>query len=157
MNNEYRASVVVRTVAYILAAPLIVFGLYVILHGHLTPGGGFAGGAIMATFIALFLVSFGRKGAGSLHRNLFSVLESLGLTVFVVLAFLGISNTFFYNFMVNSGHLFGRVISFGVNPGYLDTGGVIPLMNIAVGLEVFSAISLIVLEMFTYSREDKND
>lgn len=157
MDNEYKASVIVRNVAYILAAPLTVFGLYIILHGHLTPGGGFAGGAILATFIALFLVSFGRKGAESLHRDSFYVLESLGMTAFIALAFLGISNTFFHNFMVNSSQLFGRVISFGVNPGYLNTGGVIPLMNMAVGLEVFSAISLIVLIIFTNSREDKND
>ena len=38
-------------------------------------------------------------------------------------------------------------INAGVNAGYLNTGGVIPLMNIAVGIEVFAALSIIVIFM----------
>jgi len=157
MKDEYNASIIVKNIAYILAAPIVVFGLYVILHGHLTPGGGFPGGAILATLIALFLVSFGQKGAKDLRRSSFSVLETLGLVAFATLAFLGISATFFRNFMANSGQLFGRVVPFGPNPGYLNTGGTIPLMNLAVGLEVFSALSLIILIIFTNSAGGEDD
>lgn len=157
MKHEYKASIIVRNITRITAIPIIVFGFYVILHGHLTPGGGFPGGAIVATLIALILVSFRREEVKGLHWEPFSILESLGLVAFAMLALIGIPNTFFHNFMANSNQLFGMAVPFGPNPGYLSTGGVIPLMNMAVGLEVFSALSLIVLVIFTHSKDDKND
>ena len=42
-------SVIVRTVCNVFTWFLMVFGAYVIIHGHLTPGGGFQGGAVVAT------------------------------------------------------------------------------------------------------------
>lgn len=131
-----------------MSIPIIVFGLYIISHGHLTPGGGFAGGAIIATFIALLAVAFGKEiTEKGLSKQLFSLSESLGILMFIILGFFGLSFTFFYNFLANSGEIFGRTILFGSNPGYINSGGVIPLMNLAVGLEVFSALSLIILLM----------
>ena len=52
-------SVIARTVCNLFAWFLAVFGLYVIVHGHLTPGGGFQGGAVVATFMAFLLVAHG--------------------------------------------------------------------------------------------------
>jgi len=135
-------SPIARTIACILTLPIIVFGLYIIIHGHLTPGGGFPGGAIMATLVALFLVTFEDI---ELERSLFSLLESIALIAFIMIAFIGISNSFFHNFLANSQLIFGRSVSFGHNPGYLNSGGTVPLMNIAVGFEVFSAISIILM------------
>jgi len=155
MKNEYKASLIVKNIAYLLAVPIIIFGFYIILHGHLTPGGGFPGGAVLASAVALFLVSFGSGEGKKIHDDFFSVLETIGLVSFVVLAFLGISATFFHNFMANSGQLFGNIVSFGVNSGYLNTGGVIPLMNMAVGLEVFAALSLIVVVIYAYGEKRK--
>lgn len=149
-------SVIVKTTACVLLIPITVFGLYIIMHGHLTPGGGFPGGAVMATLVVLFLVAFGKDGANKiLGKESLSAAESLGLLLFAALAFVGISVTFFSNFLANSDYYFGMTIPFGPNPGYLMSGGVLPLMNMAVGLEVFAALSAIVLLMFTYSREDE--
>jgi len=130
-----------------LAVPGIIFGLYVISHGHLTPGGGFQGGAVIATVSALFIVAYGERIRNVLDSNTLSLSEDIGLIAFITLAFLGINPTFFYNFLANSGGIFGDSIS-GINPGYLNTGGVIPLMNLAVGLEVFSALSLMIFAMY---------
>lgn len=46
-------TVVVRTIARILLPISLIFGAYVIMHGHLTPGGGFQGGAVAASGLAL--------------------------------------------------------------------------------------------------------
>ncbi len=149
-------STIVRIVAAILTIPIAVFGLYVILHGHLTPGGGFPGGAVLGTLTALFLVAFGKEGAKKImQRESLSSGESIGLLLFAALAFLGIGATFFRNFLANSNWLFGLPAGFGPNPGHLNTAGLIPLMNLVVGLEVFTALSLIALLMFTFEGEGK--
>ena len=156
-EKDQGMSIIVKSIACIVSVPAIVFGLYLILHGHLTPGGGFPGGAVIATVVVLFLVSFGKERLReNLSKQLLSALESIGLIIFIGLAFWGLSATFFYNFLANSGKIFGRSIPFGANTGYLGTGGTIPLMNMAVGLEVFGAISLILLLMFI-SGGDSND
>ena len=54
-------SVVVTSVCDFFAWFMIVFGVYVINNGHNTPGGGFQGGAITATFLSLTLVAYGGK------------------------------------------------------------------------------------------------
>ena len=150
-------SKIVKTISFILAVPIIIFGLYVILHGHLTPGGGFPGGAIIATLAALFLVAFGRSSVRESHKEFLSLLESLALTSFILLAFLGLRSTFFHNFLANTGSIFGKSISYGVNSGYLSTAGIIPLMNILVGIGVLAALSLIVVMMYTGPAGGEND
>jgi len=78
---------IIKTVALALAVPITVFGLYIIAHGHLTPGGGFPGGAVIATLVALFLIAFGKDiGARALNKKMFSGLETVGLVGFALLA-----------------------------------------------------------------------
>jgi len=139
---------IVRTITTLIYGFIIVFGFYVIVHGHLTPGGGFQGGAIVASAFALLVVTYGNQGIkGFLQKDIFSLIESTGLVLFIVFAFFGLGVTFFYNIMANSGGLFGNSAIIGVNPGDLNTGGTIPIMNIAVGLEVFAALGVIILTM----------
>jgi len=154
-SSESGMSVIVRTVTCVAAIPVIIFGLYVIMHGHLTPGGGFAGGAIIATMTALFIVAEGGDAADRLGRGMLLTAESAGLVLFALLGFLGLRTTFFYNFLANTGSIFGTQVPFGPNPGYLNTAGVIPLMNLVVGLEVFAALSLVVIFMFSYRKEEQ--
>ena len=94
-------SKIVRSVANLLAPFVFIFGLYIIMHGHLTPGGGFQGGAVIASGVALLIVAF---GSDSIHKKLkehnLSVLESSGALIFIGLAFGGLAVVFFYNFLV---------------------------------------------------------
>ena len=151
---------IVKTVTNFVYGFIIIFGFYVIVHGHLTPGGGFQGGAIAASAFALLLVSYGSLITKKfLKKEFLSIMESTGLTMFIVLAFLGLGITFFYNFLANTGGWFGNTPVIGPNSGDMNTGGVIPLMNIAVGLEVLSALGVIVLVMasgaeFTKKKEN---
>jgi multicomponent Na+:H+ antiporter subunit B len=126
----------------------MIYGLYVIAHGHLTPGGGFQGGAVVASACALILVAFGSKWVNERikEKNL-SVLESLGGVGFILLAFLGMffGVAFFHNFIAGTDFLFGKIPPFQSPLADIDTGGVLPLMNFAVGLKVIAGLFVIVL------------
>jgi len=141
---------IVKAAAAVFIIPALIFGAYVIAHGHLTPGGGFQGGAIIATSIILLLVAFGEKGfKKAVGKDFLSALESVALFGFIALAFVGMKNAFFGNFLANAGGLFGKTVQFGVNQGTLNTAGVIPLMNFFVGIEVACALTVIVLVMYS--------
>ena len=149
-------SKVVRGAANLLFAFVLIFGFYIVLHGHLTPGGGFQGGAVIATAFVLLMVAYSFEKIRSTFRvTPLHVTESSGLLLFLATAAvaLTVGATFFANWLANSGALFGMSVPFGPNPGELNTAGVIPIMNIAVGIEVLGALSVIVLYMITSVRE----
>ncbi|MEF8873065.1 MAG: MnhB domain-containing protein [Candidatus Thermoplasmatota archaeon] len=135
---------VVRTVADILVVPIIIFGIYLVLHGHLTPGGGFQGGAVIASATALLIISYGSLGK---HKKDLSSMEAIGLTLFILIAFFGIGYTMFYNYLAGTGGIFGGTVPVGPNPGSINTGGTVTLMNLMVGVEVSAALSLILWMM----------
>ncbi|MCD6522654.1 MAG: sodium:proton antiporter [Candidatus Diapherotrites archaeon] len=137
---------IVRTVSHIMFPFVIMFGFYLVVHGHLTPGGGFQGGAIIASGLALLIVAYSRSRVKKVvKKEVLTTIESSGLLMFIGLAFLGIGATFFYNFLANSGIIFGDSVAYGINPGNLNTAGTLPLMSIAVGLEVLAGLSIIIL------------
>jgi len=144
-------SKIVRTVANQLILFILIFGLYVIAHGHLTPGGGFQGGAVIVSGVVMLLVAFSSKELKkSLHERALSIMESTGALIFAALAFAGIGTAFFYNLLVGT-PIFGRLPTPGPNPGDFWTGGVVPLMNLAVGLKVVAGLSAVVLAMALFS------
>ncbi|MGQ9546724.1 MAG: MnhB domain-containing protein [Dehalococcoidia bacterium] len=148
-------SKIVRTVANQLILFILIFGLYVIAHGHLTPGGGFQGGAVIASGVVMLVVAFSSHDVSkSVRERVLSIMESSGALIFVILAFAGIGIVFFYNFLVGS-PIFGRIPPFGPNSGDFWTGGFIPLMNFAVGLKVVAGLAAAVLAiaLFTSGEE----
>ncbi len=142
-------SVVVRSVFCVFGWFVLVFGAYVIVHGHLTPGGGFQGGAVFATFFAALMASLGEGAFGeSVSSRFLSTVESLGLLLFWLLGLLGMGRTFFHNFLAGSGSiLFGGSVPVGPNEGALATGGTVALMNLSVGMEVVAGLTLITVYM----------
>ena len=144
-------SKIVRTVANQLILFIIVFGLYVIAHGHITPGGGFQGGAVIVSGVVMLMVAFSSQELKkSLRERVLSIVESSGALIFAILAFAGIGTVFFYNLLVGT-PIFGRIPDFGPGPGDIWTGGVIPLMNFAVGLKVIAGLSAVVLALALFS------
>ncbi len=141
---DWKMSRVVRTVTDVLVVPIVVFGIYLILHGHLTPGGGFQGGAVIASATALLIIAYGSLGK---YKKEFSSIEAVGLTLFILIALFGIGSTMFYNYLAGTGGMFGGTVPSGINPGYINTGGTVTLMNLMVGLEVSAALSLIIWMM----------
>ncbi len=123
-------SLIVKTMVMFLTGFIILYGVYVVLTGHLSPGGGFAGGVILAAGVLLVVLAFGasvvRERLG--HRWAMTW-ESLGAIGFLAVALLGfIAGTFFTSFLAPSG-----------GPGLLS-GGAIPIFNIAIGLKVGSGL-----------------
>jgi energy-converting hydrogenase B subunit I len=142
---------IVRTVANQLIVFILIFGLYVIAHGHLTPGGGFQGGAVIVSGVVMLLVAFSSQELKkSLRERVLSIMESSGAIIFIILAFIGIGTVFFYNVLVGT-PIFGRIPPTGPNPGDFWTGGVVPLMNLAVGLKVVAGLSAVVLALALFA------
>jgi multicomponent Na+:H+ antiporter subunit B len=120
-----------------LVAPVLVLGGYVVAHGHLSPGGGFQGGVILAAAMALVFIA-GQLLALNRARPmaLVELGEAIGGTGYALIAIGGLI------FGVAALHNF---LPLG-KPGDLLSGGMIPLLNVAVGLEVAGAFTLVVSE-----------
>ncbi len=117
------SSRIMRTGARVLFPAIVLLGIYVFIHGHLTPGGGFQGGTIVATGFLLMLISY--KGFDTDHNTMVWV-ESLAGLSFVGIGIWGLlsGNTFLENIP---------------NVGVLNTlisGGLIPVIYIVVGFKV---------------------
>ena len=126
-----------RAMAAALVGPVTVLGVYVIVHGHLTPGGGFSGGVVVAG--ALLLAYAGGQGlrlrrVGSI--TLLEGTEALGAAGFLALALAG---------LIAAGTLLKNFLALGTS-GMLLSAGTIPVGNVAVGLEVAGAVALVFSE-----------
>jgi len=138
---------IVKTVAKFVAPPVVLFGIYMILHGHLTPGGGFPGGVIAASGFILLVLAFGKELAfKKLKISTASILESTGALIFLFLAVSGmvVSGWFFVNFLPK-GH-----------PLKIISAGFIPLANIAIGLKVMSGVFAVFLTLIVFRVLDKD-
>ena len=137
-------SEIVRTVTRLLSPLIFLFGVYVTIHGHLTPGGGFAGGVILAGSVVLWVLAYGGQSPRLLGRkNRASTSESLGILFFWLVAILGllVGGTFFLNFL-GKGSLF-----------HIFSAGIVPLCNLGIAAEVCGAVSVIVLALILFGRE----
>jgi multicomponent Na+:H+ antiporter subunit B len=153
-------SKIVRTISGITFPFALIYGLYVIAHGHLTPGGGFQGGAIVASACAMILVAFGSQWTlKKIKEKRLSLFESLGAIGFIILAFLGLifGIAFFDNFLPGTEFLFGNIPLTGSGLADINTGGLLPLMNFAVGLKVIAGLFVIVLVMAYATTKFKED
>ena len=122
------SSNLMRSGAKILFPLILVLGIYVFVHGHLTPGGGFQGGAIIATGFLLMLITY--KGFKTNHKVMVW-LESLAGLAFVGIGLLGLFR--YGSFLQNTG--------WTGNLNDLISGGFIPLIYIFVGIKVATEIT----------------
>jgi len=138
-------TVIVKTVSSWVKVLIFLFGIYIILFGHLTPGGGFAGGVILASSYVLLMLAFGREFVEeNLPRSLASKLDCLGAFLFALIAILGLAfgGTFFVNF------LYQRYAS--GKPFDLVSAGTIPLSNVAIGLKVGASLFLAIFALTVF-------
>jgi multicomponent Na+:H+ antiporter subunit B len=126
-----------RAMGAALAGPVMVLGTYVVAHGHLTPGGGFSGGVVLAG--ALLLAYAGGQGLRLRRVGSTTMLEgteALGAAGFLALALAG---------LIAAGTLLKNFLALGTS-GMLLSAGTIPVGNVAVGLEVAGAVALVFSE-----------
>jgi len=142
-KNELRpSSELLQTATRILVPIIFMFGAYVFINGHLTPGGGFQGGAIIASGFVLLLLA---KPDMKINHNLISTIESISGVSFVIIGILGI--------FLAGGFLDNNIIGLGTF-GTLLSAGAIPIIYIFIGLKVGSELSSIV---GTYNETQKEN
>ncbi|MFH1508456.1 MAG: MnhB domain-containing protein [Candidatus Omnitrophota bacterium] len=126
-NKEVGMTLIVKTITRLTVGLILLYGIYIVLHGHISPGGGFAGGVIIALSFIHLMLAFGREMTlKKLSQATASILESLGALIFLTIALLGfLGGHFFLNFFLRKGEPFA-----------LFSAGIIPLCNIAISLKV---------------------
>jgi len=128
-SRQYaESSEIVQTTLSILFPIILLFGVYIFINGHLTPGGGFQGGAVIASAILFFMLA---RPNESLSHMMLMRIESLSGFTYVMLGLLGV--------ILAGGFLDNRVIPLG-DFGSLFSAGLIPLINILIGLKVGSEL-----------------
>ena len=125
----YKHDPIVCTIVKILVPIICVFGVYILFNGHLSPGGGFSGGAILGAGFILFAMAFGEERAAKVFTpRLIRVVTIASLSFYC----LAKSYSFFTGNEFNGIH---SIISAGT-PGNFLSGGLILPLNIAVGCVV---------------------
>lgn len=126
-HYEPKDDVILQTVARLLVPPIFIFGIYVILAGHLGPGGGFSGGAVIGAGLILYQNAFGFT-----KTEKFFTARTYRIMSFGALACYSIAKS--YSFYTGANHI-ESIIPLG-NPGAILSSGLILLLNICVGIVV---------------------
>ena len=114
---------------------ILVYIFYIILHGHLTPGGGFQGGVLSVAAVVLIDLGHGyRTLKESMHPSLLRKVEGIGVTAYIVIAMMGV--ILGARFCENIAYLNGDI-------GALISSGTISWMDEAVAANVFCGVIVI--------------
>lgn len=139
-NKNFRVKRVIQRCGCDTILPLtLVYVFYIILHGHLSPGGGFQGGVLMTAVVILMYLGHGYETTTkALSFNLLHGAEGFMSTVYVALGLLGIA----------VGAQFCQNVLYTVGAaGELFSSGTVFLMNVTVGLKVITGIGSLSLLM----------
>lgn len=144
-------TVIVKEVTKLISGFIFLYSIYIILYGHLTPGGGFAGGVILACGLVLLLLSFGREFTQTVYGPRGTAFwDVFGALCFLTVALLGyaLGGVFFRNFLHRE-------------PGdfTLLSGGIIPVCNVAIGIKVGAGLAgaFLALVMFRLAGSAKGE
>ncbi len=129
----FEPSFILKHGARIVFGIMVIFGVYMFTHGHLTPGGGFPGGSIIAAAVLLLYISDNEFKA---KVKAFKATEGVAGSFYVIVGLLGLAvgEYFLYNFLPTG--VVGNLIS----------AGVVPIVYILIGLKVGSEISGIIAD-----------
>ena len=142
-EHEKGMSLIVKTITRLTVGLILLYGIYIVSHGHVSPGGGFAGGIIIALSFIHLMLAYGKEVAfKKLSKAAASFFENAGAILFLSLALLGFTGGYFFLNFISKGE-----------PFKLFSAGIIPLYNIAISLKVgaglfaiFAALVLLKLE-----------
>ena len=134
---------------------LICYGALTVLGGHITPGGGFQGGTMMAAGLIFCLIVYGvEKSPIKFSHNFMASIESIGALGYIFLGLAGLfaSGFFLYNLGTDLYHIIPQVIQNIFD--YPDPlhAGIIPYLNFVVGLKVLVGLSAVVI---TFLKSEK--
>ncbi|NQT33495.1 MAG: hypothetical protein HQ594_07475 [Candidatus Omnitrophica bacterium] len=129
-EHDKGMSLIVKTITRLTVGLILLYGVYIVMHGHLSPGGGFAGGVIIALSFINIMLAYGKEDAfKKLSRAAASMWESIGAIMFLGIALLGFTGGYFFLNFLNKGE-----------PFKLFSAGIIPLCNIAISFKVGAGV-----------------
>ena len=135
-------TIIVKNTARLVAGFIAVFGVYIGLTGHISPGGGFAGGVIVAAAGVLIVLAFGRKFAAKiLTEARCHSADGLAAMGFAVVALVGYFGGVFFTNIVPPGEA-----------GELASGGLIPLSNLAILVKVSAGLAGVFIALSAFRR-----
>jgi multicomponent Na+:H+ antiporter subunit B len=127
-----------RLLGLTLVPPIVLLGLYLVVFGHITPGGGFQGGIVLATAFLLLYVAAGSKALDRLAPSAAADgAEGIGLAAYVVIGLIG---------LVVAGEYLDNFLPYG-SRNMIRSAGTVPLLNLSVGLAVLGAFVLLVRDL----------
>jgi len=134
-------SEILITASRLLLPIIIMLGVYIFINGHLTPGGGFQGGSVIASAVILLILAFPEK---PVNRKFLDFLESLSGSVYVAIAAMGA--------VVGLGFLDTTILPKG-SFGHLVSAGAIPIIYSFIGLKVGAELSNILSQFRSVQSE----
>jgi len=137
VRSKRQSSEILQTGTKFLTPIIVMFGVYIFINGHLSPGGGFQGGAVIASAVLLlFLSDVNYK----INHGLFNLIESFSGAFYVLIGILGLLLFGANNFLDN------RILPLG-EFGMLLSAGAIPVIYSLVGLKVGTELASIIDNM----------
>ncbi|HDP74307.1 MAG TPA: DUF2105 domain-containing protein [Bacteroidales bacterium] len=124
-----KTSEILETASTLLVPTIFMLGAYIFINGHLTPGGGFQGGAVMASGVMMIILA---RPTSKFNHKLLSVLESVSGVAFVILGVLGV--------VLASGFLNNSFLPLG-ELGSILSAGAIPIIYVSIGIKVGSELT----------------
>lgn len=125
---KHTQSFILKVGTDLLFGMIILLGAYMFIHGHLTPGGGFPGGALIG---AAFLLKYIGDDSYRAKISAFKALEGTMGSIYVLIGIIGIlAGNYFLENILDLGTL-----------GNLVSGGLIPIIYVLIGLKVGSELT----------------
>ncbi|MCL0037242.1 sodium:proton antiporter [Dehalococcoidia bacterium] len=135
-------TVVIQTIARVLVPFLQLFGLYIIVHGPVSPGGGFQGGVIVGTSIILLALSYDLSSAEDrASHKVRIIMDSTGALLFAGMGLL----------CLLAGGVF---LEYGVIPLPMVPAKIRGLMILLVGVAIGIHIMALAASLFLHLAED---
>ncbi len=139
-NNQPGMSLIVKTITRLTVGLILIYGIYIVLQGHISPGGGFAGGVIIALSFIHLILAFGKEPVlkkMSQARMLFLMMA--GGVIFLFLVSLG---------FIGRAHYLESSRNFK-----LFAAGLIPIEDIFISLLVSMGLLIIFLTLISLAEE----
>jgi multicomponent Na+:H+ antiporter subunit B len=126
--------VIVKSITRLVIPFVQVYGIYTILHGHISPGGGFSGGALIGTSLILYTMVYGSiKAHHKFSHQASELAESGGILIYVGVGLVAI--------LVGMPFLTNLAAGFPAGtPGAILSAGMIPILMIGIGIKVASTM-----------------
>lgn len=148
-NGITEKNVIVKCGADMMLPFAVVFGIYIILFGTVSPGGGFQGGVMVAAAAVLLYLGYGYNTAkGAINTEVLRVGEACGATLYVILGLCGIfvGANFCRNIFFDNGAV-----------GDLISAGTITFMGFSVGFKVLTGVGFLLLLMMSLLSPEDNE